>query len=213
MLSNLKSKITQSFNGISNKKAKLLIAIVACSSIGYSSMNYHALAAQLTAAEQINYEDTQTIQKLQNENILLINQNLELQQQIEDANQIVEDLKKQNTPKVEGNTPNFQNLSYDYSDAMVFEATCYGSDGGSYTADGTYCGNLGADAMFVASNDFPLGTRLYITCDSFPSINGEYIVRDRMAYSGVIDIWFGYDASYAEMSRFGRRMINVVRLS
>ena len=77
-------------------------------------------------------------------------------------------------------------------------------------ADGTYCGNLGFEARIVASNDFALGTQLYIECPSYPAINGVYTVRDRGGMgSGVIDIWFGCDATYSEMANFGRRTIYV----
>ena len=94
--------------------------------------------------------------------------------------------------------------------ATVMEATCYSLEGGSITADGTYVGDLPFEAYIVASNDFPLGTQLYITCDSYPDINGIYTVRDTggMGY-GVIDIWFGADATYYDMAAFGRRTVRV----
>lgn len=100
------------------------------------------------------------------------------------------------------NNIDMQYCSYGYD---VMEATAYSPDEGwNITASGIplheviYYG--------VASNDYPLHSRLYIECPSAPWINGEYVVVDRMAYSGCIDIAMG---SIEECINFGRRTIYV----
>lgn len=83
--------------------------------------------------------------------------------------------------------------SYSVSFAETYEVTAY-THTGSVMANGEYP-HVGA----VASNDFPLGTVL--------SINGRhYVVKDRMAYNGVIDIFVD---SYDEAINFGRQYLNV----
>lgn len=82
---------------------------------------------------------------------------------------------------------------YSVSFAETYEVTAY-THIGSVMANGEYP-HVGA----VASNDFPLGTVL--------SINGSrYVVKDRMAYNGVIDIFVD---SYDEAINFGRQYLNV----
>lgn len=83
--------------------------------------------------------------------------------------------------------------SYSMSYAETYEVTAY-THTGAVMANGEYP-HVGA----VASNDFPLGTVL--------NINGSnYVVKDRMAYSGVIDIFVD---SYDEAINFGRKYLNV----
>lgn len=83
--------------------------------------------------------------------------------------------------------------SYSMSYAETYEVTAY-THTGSVMANGEYP-HVGA----VASNDFPLGTVL--------NINGSnYVVKDRMAYNGVIDIFVD---SYDEAISFGRKYLNV----
>ena len=83
--------------------------------------------------------------------------------------------------------------SYSMSYAETYEVTAY-THTGSVMANGEYP-YVGA----VASNDFPLGTVL--------NINGNhYVVKDRMAYSGVIDIFVD---SYDEAINFGRQYLEV----
>jgi 3D (Asp-Asp-Asp) domain-containing protein len=83
--------------------------------------------------------------------------------------------------------------SYSMSHAETYEVTAY-THTGSVMANGEYP-HVGA----VASNDFPLGTVL--------NINGSnYVVKDRMAYNGVIDIFVD---SYDEAINFGRQYLNV----
>lgn len=82
---------------------------------------------------------------------------------------------------------------YSVSFAETYEVTAY-THTGYVMANGEYP-HVGA----VASNDFPLGTVL--------SINGSrYVVKDRMAYNGVIDIFVD---SYDEAINFGRQYLNV----
>ena len=82
---------------------------------------------------------------------------------------------------------------YSISFAETYEVTAY-THTGSVMANGEYP-HVGA----VASNDFPLGTVL--------NINGSnYVVKDRMAYNGVIDIFVD---SYDEAINFGRQYLNV----
>lgn len=83
--------------------------------------------------------------------------------------------------------------SYSMSYAETYEVTAY-THTGSVMANGEY-----PHAGAVASNDFPLGTVL--------NINGSnYVVKDRMAYNGVIDIFVD---SYDEAINFGRKYLNV----
>lgn len=83
--------------------------------------------------------------------------------------------------------------SYSMSYAETYEVTAY-THTGSVMANGEYP-HVGA----VASNDFPLGTVL--------NINGSnYVVKDRMAYNGVIDIFVD---SYDEAINFGRKYLSV----
>lgn len=83
--------------------------------------------------------------------------------------------------------------SYSMSYAETYEVTAY-THTGSVMANGEYP-YVGA----VASNDFPLGTVL--------NINGSnYVVKDRMAYNGVIDIFVD---SYDEAINFGRQYLEV----
>lgn len=83
--------------------------------------------------------------------------------------------------------------SYSVSYAETYEVTAY-THTGSVMANGEYP-HVGA----VASNDFQLGTVL--------NINGSnYVVKDRMAYNGVIDIFVD---SYDEAINFGRKYLNV----
>lgn len=83
--------------------------------------------------------------------------------------------------------------SYSVNYAETYEVTAY-THTGSVMANGEYP-YVGA----VASNDFPLGTVL--------NINGSnYVVKDRMAYGGVIDIFVD---SYDEAINFGRQYLEV----
>lgn len=82
---------------------------------------------------------------------------------------------------------------YSISFAETYEVTAY-THTGNVMANGEYP-HVGA----VASNDFPLGTVL--------NINGSnYVVKDRMAYNGVIDIFVD---SYDEAIHFGRKYLEV----
>lgn len=83
--------------------------------------------------------------------------------------------------------------SYSMSHAETYEVTAY-THTGSVMANGEYP-YVGA----VASNDFPLGTVLNID-------GSNYVVKDRMAYDGVIDIFVD---SYDEAINFGRRYLEV----
>ena len=83
--------------------------------------------------------------------------------------------------------------SYSFSHAETYEVTAY-THTGSVMANGEY-----PHVGVVASNDFPLGTVL--------NINGSnYVVKDRMAYNGVIDIFVD---SYDEAIHFGRKYLDV----
>ena len=83
--------------------------------------------------------------------------------------------------------------SYSMGYAETYEVTAY-THTGSVMANGEYP-YVGA----VASNDFPLGTVLNID-------GSNYVVKDRMAYAGVIDIFVD---SYGEAINFGRKYLDV----
>ena len=211
---------------INNLKSKLSTSVVVPMTIigilgGSNYYVYRDMNDKIDSLNQTIHERTTAVEQLKEDNAILTQQSLEAREQLIDTLQQMDKLqqidKLQQHPIItQQYTPaNKPAASYiNYESAMVMEATCYNSDesGGQWTADGTFCADLPFDARFVASNDFPLGSRLYITCDSYPAINGEYTVRDRMAYSGVIDIWFGCDSSYEDMMDFGRRTIHVTYL-
>lgn len=97
---------------------------------------------------------------------------------------------------------NVQYISYE----MCMEATAYSPDeGGSITASGHSLYDV--IGWGVASNDFPIGTQLWIECPSAPWINGTYTVLDTGAMGyGVIDIAMN---NMDECYEFGRRTIYV----
>jgi len=101
-------------------------------------------------------------------------------------------------------------LSIQYvSSEICMEATAYSPDeGGSYTASGHNLYDV--IGWGVASNDFPIGTQLWIECPSAPWINGTYTVLDTggMGY-GIIDIAMN---NIDECYEFGRRTIYVTVL-
>lgn len=204
-MNNLKSKVSKDI---------IIPAVVICG-LGYSNFYiYNEMTSKVDSLTQTINNHVQAVEQLKLKNRELIQQNTQYQQQLTDIQQQLPCNTEQVIDTYYLNDNTEYQSQYINLDGIIMEATCYsGSEyGNSYTADGTYCGNLPFEARFVASNDFALGSRLYITCDSYPSINGEYIVRDRMAYSGVIDIWFGCDAPYTEMAEFGRRLIKVTCL-
>lgn len=95
------------------------------------------------------------------------------------------------------------------SSSMEFKATAYSLEEGSHiTASGQSLYDVTGYA--VASNYFPIGTRLYIECPSASYVDGEYTVLDTgdMA-SNVIDIamW-----TISECNSFGIRTIYVTVL-
>lgn len=103
---------------------------------------------------------------------------------------------------------NDQNIQY-VSSEMCMEATAYSPDeSGSITASGHNLYDI--IGWGVASNDFPIGTQLWIECPSAPWINGTYTVLDTggMGY-GVIDIAMN---NMDECYEFGRRTIYVTVL-
>ena len=92
------------------------------------------------------------------------------------------------------------------SSAMYMEATAYSPDeGGIITASGHSLYDI--IGWGCASNDFPLGTQLWIECPSAPWINGTYTVLDRGGMgSGIVDIAMN---NIDECYEFGRRAIYV----
>lgn len=204
------NSIKATFNKLSWKTI-VSSSIIAAGIIG--SYSYNNLRNEL---QQII--DLQQQYKIQCDNI--ISENNKLKQSINVLNDQINELHNQIQSNNQSTPANIQQSSIESSNeymlistgynSMLMEATCYSSEGGSITADGTYVGDLPFEAYIVASNDFPLGTQLYITCDSYPSINGVYTVRDTggMGY-GVIDIWFGAGATYHDMAAFGRRTVRV----
>lgn len=207
LISNLKSKVSK------NVLITVMIIGILCSLNIYF---YQSMSIKIDELNQTIRDRTVAAEQLKEENNALTQQNFEMREKLIDTLQQIDTLNEQiaNTNYVPSNKDISSPMYVNHDDGIIMEATCYSGleVGNNYTADGTYCANLSFDARFVASNDFPLGSRLLILCDSYPDINGEYTVRDRMAYSGVIDIWFGCDASYKEMMTFGRRMITVVYL-
>lgn len=93
---------------------------------------------------------------------------------------------------------------------LSFEATAYSLEEGSHiTASGLSLYDV--TGYCVASNYFPIGTKLYIECPSYPSINGEYVVLDTGGMPDyVIDISFW---TVEECYNFGRRQIYVTVLN
>ena len=97
------------------------------------------------------------------------------------------------------------NMQY-VSSGMYMEATAYSPDeSGSITASGYSLYDI--IGWGCASNDFPIGTELYIECPSAPWINGTYTVLDRGGMgSGIVDIAMN---NIDECYEFGRRAIYV----
>lgn len=58
----------------------------------------------------------------------------------------------------------------------------------------------------AASKDIPFGTEICITCPSYPSVNGIYVVEDRggAIKNGKVDIFM---TSRSEARKFGRREV------
>ncbi|EKD65124.1 MAG: 3D/G5 protein [uncultured bacterium] len=86
--------------------------------------------------------------------------------------------------------------------AKIMTATAYTDDpnengGYSVTASGKKL--TGNEGKFVATNDYPLGTKLLIN-------DKEYVVEDRMARHGMIDILV---SNKQEARNWGRRKVEV----
>ena len=102
------------------------------------------------------------------------------------------------------------NIPYvNLSSTIYMEATAYSPDeGGIITASGHNLYDI--IGWGCASNDFPIGTELYIECPSAPWINGVYTVLDTGSMgSGVVDIAMN---NIDECYSFGRRAIYVTVL-
>ena len=95
------------------------------------------------------------------------------------------------------------------SSEMCMEATAYSPDESeSITASGHNLYDI--IGWGVASNDFPIGTQLWIECPSAPWINGTYTVLDTGGMGlGIIDIAMN---NMDECYEFGRRTIYVTVL-
>lgn len=117
---------------------------------------------------------------------------------------IIEDLKIEQAPLV------IAPLEVQYmSSSVCMEATAYSPDeSGIVTASGHNLYDV--IGWGCASNDFPIGTCLYIECPSAPWIDGTYTVLDTggMGY-GVVDIAMN---NATECYEFGRRIIYVTVL-
>ncbi|MMZ43527.1 Cell wall-binding protein YocH precursor [compost metagenome] len=94
------------------------------------------------------------------------------------------------------------------------KATAYGAsvrNGGAGTGK-TALGTKPIEGTTVAvdPNKIPLGTKLYIVCDSYPEVNGIYEAQDTgSAIKGnKIDIYFN-DNKRAKMLDFGNRQVKV----
>ena len=107
---------------------------------------------------------------------------------------------------------NYNNIELQYVSVneICMEATAYsGDESGSITASGYNIYDI--VGWGCASNDFPIGTELYIECPSAPWINGIYTVLDTGGMgSGVIDIAMN---NIDECYDFGRRTIYVTVLN
>lgn len=90
----------------------------------------------------------------------------------------------------------------------------YGHPGRGITADGTNISRLSrTEAMTVATNDLPLGTKVELTFEgNRAKYNGIYTVRDTGAMrSNVIDVYVGDFGELigSETGEFGRHWVKV----
>ena len=90
----------------------------------------------------------------------------------------------------------------------------YGHPGRGITADGTNISRLSrTEAMTVATNDLPLGTRVELTFEgNRAKYNGIYTVRDTGAMrSNVVDVYVGDFGELigSETGEFGRHWVKV----
>jgi 3D (Asp-Asp-Asp) domain-containing protein len=91
----------------------------------------------------------------------------------------------------------------------------YGHPGRGITADGTNISRLSrTEAMTVATNDLPLGTKVKLTFSgNRAKYNGIYTVRDTGAMrSNVVDVYVGDFGELigSETGEFGRHWVKVV---
>jgi 3D (Asp-Asp-Asp) domain-containing protein len=87
---------------------------------------------------------------------------------------------------------------------LVFEATayCYGN----ITKTGT--SPVEGRTIAVDPEVIPLGSRVYVSCESWPEVNGWYIAEDTggVIKGNIIDV---YMQDYDTCLQFGRRQVEV----
>jgi 3D (Asp-Asp-Asp) domain-containing protein len=88
--------------------------------------------------------------------------------------------------------------------SMIFEATayCYGH----ITKTGTK--PVEGRTIAVDPKVIPLGSQVYVSCETWPAVNGTYVAEDtgRLIKGEIIDI---YMADRDQCLRFGRRPVEV----
>jgi len=89
-------------------------------------------------------------------------------------------------------------------EVMIFEATayCYGN----ITKTGT--SPVEGRTIAVDPEVIPLGSRVYVSCESWPEVNGWYIAEDTggVIKGNIIDV---YMQDYDTCLQFGRRQVEV----
>lgn len=148
------------------------------------------------------------------ENKKLQNQNDELARQLRKAKEYPRQLKSGSTSgnsastKTSTVTPTKTSVNTNTSNKVVYGV------GTAYTASCKGCtgttasGHKVRSGMVAMASWVPLGTRVRITCDSYPSINGVYTVSDRggAIKGNKVDIFM---ASHSDAVQFGKRDIKI----
>lgn len=86
---------------------------------------------------------------------------------------------------------------------LKMKATAY-----CYTGNRTYTGTWPQEGRTIAVDPevIPLGSKVYVSCESWPEINGEYIAEDTggKIKGNIIDI---YMDKYSDCIKFGKRSV------
>lgn len=77
-----------------------------------------------------------------------------------------------------------------------------------YTGNRTYTGTWPQEGRTIAVDPevIPLGSKVYVSCESWPEINGEYVAEDTggKIKGNIIDI---YMDNYSDCIKFGKRTV------
>ena len=88
---------------------------------------------------------------------------------------------------------------------LMMEATAY-----CYTGNRTYTGTWPVEGRTIAVDPevMPLGSRVYVSCESWPEIDGTYVAEDTggAIKGNIIDV---YMQDYDTCIQFGRRQVEV----